>query len=312
VDPVTHTLLGAAIGESFFRKRFGAKAVVVSAWAANLPDIDALVLLTGDPGAVLLRRSFGHSLILLPLWIAGLTWIFKKKYSDFETGALAWIIALNCLGHLGFDLVNSFGVQLFWPFSLMRPELAIVFIIDLTLAGLLIVPQLARLKTDWEPALARASRASLVAVVFYLTMAFMGRQLALGQLAQETGGKGFQYAFPEPFGAHRWRGVAKEDGAWKLFLIDSSKGTATPPISERDDADSSPARAAAETPFGRRLLTFFKAPAWTVERTVEGGATVKVRDLRFDSLILASPNPFVYEFDVSPSGEAKPRKVKIW
>lgn len=312
MDPVTHTLLGAAIGESFFRKRFGAKAVVVSLWAANLPDIDALVLLTGDPGAVLLRRSFGHSLFLLPLWIAGLTWIFKKKYEDIETPDLALIIAVNCMGHLVFDLINSFGVQLFWPLSLMRPELAIIFIIDLTLAGLLIAPHLARLKSDWEPALVRASRASLVSVAFYLTMAFVGRQLALGQLTHEAGDKGFRYAFAEPFGAHRWRGVAKEDGAWKMFLIDSSRDTMTPPITERDDAEHEAAQAAAQTPFGRRLLTFFKAPIWTVERTVEGGATVSVRDLRFDSMILASPNPFKYEFDVSPSGEAKPRKVKIW
>ncbi|MDO8757510.1 MAG: hypothetical protein Q7J64_05825, partial [Elusimicrobiota bacterium] len=207
---------------------------------------------------------------------------------------------------------NSFGVQLLWPFSLQRPELAIVFIVDLTLAALLALPHLARLKTDWEPALIAASRASLVAVVLYLTLAFMGRQLAVGQLAQETGGRGFQYAFPEPFGAYRWRGVAKEEGAWKVFLIDSSRGTATPPISERDDADLEPARAAAATPFGRRLLTFFKAPVWTVERTVAGGAVVSVRDLRFDSLLLASANPFVYEFDVTPSGQAKPRRVGIW
>jgi len=312
VDPVTHTLLGAAIGESFFRRRFGAKAIVVSAWAANLPDIDALVLLTGDPGAVILRRSFGHSLFLLPLWIAGLTWIFKKKYTEFETAGLAWIIAVNCAGHLGFDLINSFGVQLFWPLSLMRPELAIIFIIDLTLATLLIVPHLTRFKDDWEPALILASRASLVSVAFYLTMAFVGRELAMAQLARETAGASFRYAFAEPFGAHRWRGVSKEDGAWKLSLIDSSQGTMTPPIVERDDGEEEASRAAARTPFGRRLLTFFKAPVWTVERTTEGGATVTVRDLRFDSMILASPNPFVYQFDVSPSGEAKPRKVRIW
>lgn len=312
MDPVTHTLLGAAIGESFFRRRFGAKAVVVSLWAANLPDIDALVLLTGDPGAVILRRSFGHSLFLLPLWIAGLTWIFKRKYAEFETGALAWIIAVNCAGHLGFDLINSFGVQLFWPLSLMRPELAIIFIIDLTLAALLIVPHLTRFKDDWEPSLVLASRASLVAVAFYLTMAFVGRQLAMGQLERETAGASFRYAFPEPFGAHRWRGASKEDGAWKLSLIDSSKGTMTPPIVERDDGALDESRAAAQTPFGRRLLTFFKAPVWTVERTTEGGATVTVRDLRFESMLLAGPNPFVFQFDVSPTGEAKPRKVKIW
>ena len=67
MDPVTHTLFGMAIGEAVFRPRLGRRAVTIAAWAANLPDIDVLILATGDPAAVILRRSFGHSLILLPL-----------------------------------------------------------------------------------------------------------------------------------------------------------------------------------------------------------------------------------------------------
>ncbi len=225
---------------------------------------------------------------------------------------LAFIIALNCAGHLGLDLINSFGVQLFWPFSLMRPELAIIFIVDLALAGFLAAPHLARLKASWRPSLGLACQAALVAVVFYFTMAFTARQLALNLLAHETGGAGFQYAFPEPLGAHRWRGVVKSNGEWKLYLINASRGTAAPAVVERDDADTEPARAAAETPFGRRLSTFFKAPAWRVERGLDGDYSVSVRDLRFDSLVLPRANPFVYEFDVTASGKAKPRRVRIW
>jgi membrane-bound metal-dependent hydrolase YbcI (DUF457 family) len=310
VDPVTHTLLGVALGEAFFRPRLGRRAVVVSAWAASLPDIDGIVHLTGDPGAIILRRSFGHSLFFLPLWIAGLTWLFKKKYSDMAARDLAFIITLNCIGHLFFDLLNSFGVQLLWPFSWARPELATVFIIDLALTGFLAAPHLARLKPSWRPHLGELCRTALVAVAFYLAIAFSARQLALSLLAHETGGAGFQYVFPEPLGAHRWRGVVKEQDAWKVYLIDVSERTATQRQSLPDDERTAPARAARETPFGVRLMTFFKAPIWTVTPRAEGGWTASVRDLRFTSLILPRSMPFEYEFDVQE--RAKPARVKIW
>lgn len=313
MDPLTHTLLGVAIGEAFFRPRLGRRAVTVSAWAANLPDIDTIVLLTGDPGAVILRRSFGHSLFLLPLWIAGLTWLFKRKYEDMAVRDLVLIIALNCAGHLGFDLINSFGVQVLWPFSLMRPELAMIFIIDLVLTGFLAAPHLVRLRAAWRPGLTMACQSALVAVMFYLAMAFSARQMALTLLAQETGGKGFQYAFPEPLGAHRWRGVVKDKDAWQVYLINVSKRTVTPRLTLPNDEWSPPARAAQETPFGVRLADFFKAAVWTVTPKPEGGSTVKVYDLRFTSLVLPRPMPFQYEFDVAERGSpAKPVGVKIW
>jgi inner membrane protein len=312
VDPVTHTLLGVAVGEAFFRPRLGRRAVTIAAWAANLPDIDTVVLLTGDPGAVLLRRSFGHSLFLLPLWIAGLTWLFKRKYDDLDARDIALIVAVNCGGHLFFDLINSFGVQLFWPFSVARPELAMIFIIDLALAGFLAAPHLARLKESWRPQLGPLCQAALVAVAFYLSMAFTARQMAVALLAETTGGRGFQYAFPEPLGAHRWRGVVKTDGEWKEYLVNVSKRTVEPGPALRDDGMTAAALAAKETPFGRRLMTFFKAPVWTVEPAPGGGSVASVVDLRFSSLVLPRPPAFRYEFDVPPGGEAKPRRVKIW
>lgn len=314
MDPVTHTLLGLTVGEAFFKPRLGNRALWVSAVAANLPDIDALVILTGDPGAVILRRSFGHSLILLPLWIAGLTWLFQRKYEDIETSDLALMIAAGCAGHLFFDLINSFGVQLFWPFSTARPELGMIFIIDLALAGFLAAPHLARLRASWRPELPALSRAALVAVAFYLALAFSGRQLAAGLLAEASGGRGFQYVFPEPLGAHRWRGVVKEPGAWRTYLIDVSKRSVAPGPSFIDDAMTGPALAARDTPFGARLMTFFKAPAWTVAPRDGGGFTVSVQDLRFVSLVLPRENPFRYQFDVPPGGgtAAEPRRVKIW
>jgi hypothetical protein len=254
---------------------------------------------------------------LLPLWIAGLTWFFKRKYEDIETRDLVLIIALNCAGHLFFDLINSFGVQLFWPFSLARPELAITFIIDLTLMGYLAAPHLCRLKASWRPKLPDLCRAALAAVAVYLAMAFSARQYALSLLARETGGKGFQYAFPEPLGAHRWRGVVKDGDFWRAYLIDTKAGSVTQHLILPDDGGSAPARAAQSTALGRRLSTFFMAPVWTTAPKPEGGWTAMVFDLRFTSLVFPRTPSFEFEFDVPAKADfgaaaAKPRRVRIW
>jgi|CXWL01.1.fsa_nt_gi membrane-bound metal-dependent hydrolase YbcI (DUF457 family) len=311
MDPVTHTLFGMAIGEAVFRPRLGRRAVTVSAWAANLPDIDVLILATGDPAAVVLRRSFGHSLFLLPLWIAGLGWIFKKKYPDMEYRDLLAVISLNAAGHLLFDLINSFGVQLFWPFSLMRPELAIIFILDIALTGVLAAPHLTRLSKVWRPRLTTSSRTALAVVGLYLLGAFASRARAVAMLAQEAKG-GFQYVFPEPFGAHRWRGVVKDEGSWRVYLINAALGTTERRLTLPNDENTPPALAARRTRLSGRLESFFKAPAWETKQGRDGKWTATIRDLRFMTLLVPRAEPFSFTFDVGPDGAAVPRGTKIW
>ena len=97
-----------------------------------------------------------------------------------------------------------------------------------------------------------------------------------------------------------------------MYLVDVSKRTATLRLTVPNDDFKRPAQDALATPFGERLMTFFKAPVWTVTPKPEGGWTAKVYDLRFTSLVLPRPNHFEYEFDVPAKGPAKPRGVKIW
>ncbi|PYS96581.1 MAG: hypothetical protein DMF50_04130, partial [Acidobacteria bacterium] len=66
MDPVTHTLVGVAMANALFRRRIGPESVPILAIASNLPDLDAAVHLTGSPAALLMRRTFGHSLFLVP------------------------------------------------------------------------------------------------------------------------------------------------------------------------------------------------------------------------------------------------------
>jgi len=170
VDPVTHTLVGVTLGNGLFRRRAGPGAVPILALASNLPDLDAVVHLTGDPTAVMMRRTFGHSLLLLPLWCLALAWIVRRRWRHLAPLEAFGMVAVGAGLHLFFDLINSFGVVLLWPVSAARPELAWVFILDLILTGLLAAPLLAAIAPRLRPRLATMSRAALVAVGLYLAV----------------------------------------------------------------------------------------------------------------------------------------------
>ena len=185
MDPVTHTLVGVTAANAFFRRRIGREAVPILALASNLPDLDGVVMLTNHPASVVFRRTFGHSLFLLPLWSFLLTLILRRFYPRIRLPALFGLVFLGAGVHLFFDLINSFGVVLLWPFSAWRPELALVFIVDLALTALLALPLLLAIVPKIRPHLVPVSRIAAAAVVAYLLICSAGRTLAAEALERE-------------------------------------------------------------------------------------------------------------------------------
>lgn len=123
------------------------------------------------------HRSITHSLILLPLWsllLALMTrwfalskdwrlpeaalrrilrppfvaqainrWLAKKKEWEAPSfAALAGIYAVGILSHILLDLVTTFGTMIWSPFEWSRPAWDMIFIVDFTLSGILLAPQL--------------------------------------------------------------------------------------------------------------------------------------------------------------------------
>jgi inner membrane protein len=310
VDPVTHTLVGVGLGNAFFRKSAGKGAVPIMAIASNLPDVDAVVHLTGSPTAILLRRTFGHSLFMLPLWSLVLAVILKRFYPKLGLGRLFGMSLLGAGVHVFFDLINSFGVVLLWPFSDWRPEFGIIFIIDLILTGLLLLPVLICIPRTLRPRLTALSRVALACVALYIGFCEVNRIRATDALAAETGRLGlrsdFSYVFPEPLGPHRWRGVMREGHVYRLFLIHSISERIEPRDEIRTWTGDPDVEEARRTPLARRLEWFFKAPVWTVVTgPSQKPAEVTVRDLRFDSLVIRRGLPFVYRFKIEGPGRVE-------
>ena len=294
MDPATHTLSGIALANACFREKWGRETVPILAVAANWPDIDAAVMLRGDPAAVLLRRTFGHSLILLPFLAVALAAIFHRFYPKLGWAKLLPLCVAGMLLHLFFDLINSFGVVLLWPLSDWRPEFGIVFILDLTLTGLLAAPLLAgKWRRNW---LVPASKISLCAVAAYFAFCGLNRAWALRSLPDAQAAD-FSYVFPEPLGPHRWKGVVRKDDVYHVYLVHSLTGQAEPRGEIRTELKDPAVEAARQAPFARRFEWFAKAPVWTAS-----GDEASVYDLRFSSLVVRREASFKFRFRVLPDG----------
>jgi inner membrane protein len=140
MDNLCHTLVGAAIGEAGLkdRSRFGYGALLV---AANLPDIDALVFVSGVP-SVAVRRGWTHGVLaqaLLPLLLVAalVAWDRWRPAAAqgvrTRPGALVLGAYLGVLSHVLLDWMNNYGVRLLMPFSSRWFYGDTLFIIDLWL-----------------------------------------------------------------------------------------------------------------------------------------------------------------------------------
>lgn len=302
------------MANAFFRKRIGPPAVPILAVASNLPDIDAVVVLSGDPAAILMRRTFGHSLFILPFWALILAFLFQRRYREIPFKDLYRLVLLGAGVHVFFDLVNSFGVVPLWPFSDWRPELGIIFIIDLILTGLLAAPLLLTRVPAWRRGIEGLSRIFVVCLLMYVLFCnfskMVGKQLLTAETRQWGEAPAFSYLFPEPFGPFRWRGVAREGKVYHVYLITPLAERLEPKRQVQTEPDDPYVLRAAASPLGRRLLWFFKAPVWEVERESdsqgEKTALVRLYDLRFAPLLIDRANPFVFTFRVYDDGRVEP------
>ncbi len=144
MDNLTHSLIGAALGQAGLKRKTGL-AMPALIIAANLPDIDAASYIWLD-GTVHLgfRRGITHgpiALVLLPLLLAAALWGFDRWQTQRGTrpeGRLpvrfGWLFALSvigCLSHPLFDWFNNYGVRVLEPFSSTWFYGDVLFIIDL-------------------------------------------------------------------------------------------------------------------------------------------------------------------------------------
>ncbi len=186
MDPITHALAGALLGESWFADRYGRAAVFAVTLGAVFPDVDvAMDVITKDPLSVVkYHRAFTHSFVVLPLFavlLGGLLawWLGRKKGKSPGFGILAWACGVGIASHILLDIPTSFGTQAWDPLSHTRLAGDLLFIVDFLLAAILLLPQLAA----W--AYADAGKARRRAA--WIWLAFCAGTLGVWRLAASAG-----------------------------------------------------------------------------------------------------------------------------
>src|SRR4029077_11252910 len=92
------------------------------------------------------HRSITHSLVLLPIFsllLAALTRGIARKFrwEGPSFVILTLLYAVGILRHILLDLVTTFGTAIWFPGQWSRPAWDLIFIVDFSFAGILLIPQ---------------------------------------------------------------------------------------------------------------------------------------------------------------------------
>jgi membrane-bound metal-dependent hydrolase YbcI (DUF457 family) len=169
MDTITHGIVGALLGKALFAGRDiparrpdgsttqealsapSARVAIASCTlGAIFPDIDVFAgPLAHNPLSIMeWHRNITHSIVMLPLWALILTAasiplskVLKWKSPPFLL--LFGIYAVGLASHIFLDVATTFGTMAWSPVQYSRFAWDWIFIIDLTLTSIALVPQLA-------------------------------------------------------------------------------------------------------------------------------------------------------------------------
>jgi inner membrane protein len=188
VDPICHTLTGAALGCTGLQKRsrFGRATLII---AANLPDVDAVTYLVDGVDSLGIRRGVTHgvpALVVLPVLLAlamkGLSLTLRgspvKPDADFRQ---LWLLsAVGMATHPLLDYLNNYGLRWLMPFVDRWVYGDTLFIVDpfvwaILLAGVILTAAVKGDRTAWPH---RPAAIALAATGAYIALNACGTLLA--------------------------------------------------------------------------------------------------------------------------------------
>ena len=291
MDNLTHSLTGAVAAKllettfptvagesSAHRKKFW---LLVS--SANIPDLDVVLGLLGDPiFSIQHHRGITHSLLFAPLLALLSAMMFFKlgRLKDFKT---LWVYGL--LGvwlHIFFDLITPFGTQLLAPFSAARFSLDLMFIIDPFFTAILGLTLLfgKALKSRRRPFLF----GGITFAGLYLLLEVFNHHRAYQRIETALQRDGIAAtkisAFPQPLSIFRWMGLAQtESGVAQVFFSLLNEEHHWQFIHYQNANDEFVAQAL-QAPETQWYLAFARHP-WIISERRGEMQVVEVQDLQF-------------------------------
>jgi inner membrane protein len=302
MEPVTHALTSIALGRAGLNKitRAATPMLLVSGLFA---DIDWGTRLGGAETFLRGHRTVTHSLVGTAAIIAAIgaaSWFIGRKFPKFAVGIFPalTICAIGAGAHLWLDMMNGYGVKLFWPFSPKwyawdLADSVDSWILFFLLAGLLI-PELFHLVLEEigsKPRRGGRQRGAIFALVF-LGLLITGRWFAHQRAIALLDSRAYREqtplvvaAFPTPWNPLLWSGVVGTDNA--VFNLEVPLGPGREFDPELADVHFKPESSAALKNAVRsytaiEFLNFARFPLASVQHEGDG-FQVRLRDMRFAS-----------------------------
>ena len=300
MDPLTHGLLGATIGQGFGHT-LGRKALFWGALGSMLPDIDiALIPFSGPMGEWTYHRGVTHSVLVGPLVAWGLA-AFVSRFVDTppcsppRRGSEAlgaarprlWLalFLVALLSHPLLDLCTTYGTQLLAPFSRHRFAVDAIAIMDPGYSLMFVIALL----VAWRRGLASAPARVAAALALALSTGYVLHGLGLNaraeayarrQLRDEGVVSAEVKAYPTLLQLYLRRVVVREGGAVRVGWI--SLWHPRPIAWERFTVPEDPLVQAARQTAEGRLFEWF-ALGQTVGAVADSasGKVVEIDDLRY-------------------------------
>jgi len=134
MDSITHIAIGACVGEAFFEKGFGKKAMIWGALAQSIPDIDFISSFWMNTSEDLLaHRGFTHSILFALLIIPVFAMTADRVHRPHNIAFKKWILffAAEVFLHLFLDGFNNYGIGWLEPFTHQRFSFNTIYVADI-------------------------------------------------------------------------------------------------------------------------------------------------------------------------------------
>jgi len=299
MDPLTHIVVNIAASRGVLNKisRLSTPMLIVTSVAA---DLDWLTALAGPRAFLQGHRTITDSLcgaaaiaILTALCFTIATRKHASSPINFARALL--ICSFGVALHVMFDLTNSYGVKLFWPFNEKWfawdsvSEFDVIILVILA-AGILL-PMLFRLVGEEIGAQRKTKGVFSAVFAFALVFAYVGARYVLHERAVTLlnsrlydGAAPLSVgAFPDSPSPFHWAGVIITDARLLRADVPVIIGTYDPfaakPFYKPEESPALDTARASST--ATLFLRFARFPRATVERT-DRGYHIEITDMRFE------------------------------
>lgn len=222
MDTITHTLLGACVGEAVAGKKLGKQAMLWGALANNIPDVDVVTSWWMTPvDSLLAHRGFTHSILFCALFPMLLAYLFSRWHSNKRMYFRDWFIifASGTFIHIFIDALTSYGTGWFEPFSHYRVSFNVLFVADPFYTIFILISFIALLILNiHNPSRKKWTRFGLwlsSAYIFFacINKLYMDHELGKELERQKISSTDY-FATPAPLTNFLWYMVAKNDSGY--------------------------------------------------------------------------------------------------